>query len=67
MIITIAIMKQNYVLELRNITQAYSQLLSELNRKNFARLPKELRGKYPRNIIIQIIRPLYGIAKSGIH
>jgi hypothetical protein len=30
-------------------------------------LPKELRDKYPRNTIIQVIRPFYGIAESGIY
>jgi hypothetical protein len=51
-IITITIMKQNYILKLRDITQVYPQLLFELNREIFARLPKELRDKYLRNIII---------------
>jgi hypothetical protein len=60
-------MKQNYVLELRDITQAYSQLSFELNREIFAKLPKELRNKYPRNTIIQVIRPFYRITESGIY
>jgi hypothetical protein len=30
-------------------------------------LPKELRNKYPRNTIIQVIRPFYGIAKSDVY
>jgi hypothetical protein len=67
MAITITIIKQNYVLKLRNITQAYPQSLFELNREIFAKLPKELRDKYPRNTIIQVIRPFYGITESGIH
>jgi hypothetical protein len=67
MAITITMMKQNCVLELRNITQAYPQLSFELNRKIFARLPKKLRDKYPRNTIVQVIRPLYGIAESGVY
>jgi hypothetical protein len=67
MAITITIIKQNYVLKLRDITQAYPQLSFELNRKFFARLPKELRDKYPRNTIIQVIRPFYGIAESDVH
>jgi hypothetical protein len=67
MAITITIIKQNCVLELRDITQVYPQSSSELNRKIFAKLPKELRDKYPRNTIIQVIRPFYGIAESGVH
>jgi hypothetical protein len=65
--ITITIIKQNYVLKLRNITQIYPQLSFELNREIFARLPKEFRDKYPRNTIIQIIRPFYGIAESDVY
>jgi hypothetical protein len=30
-------------------------------------LPKELRDKYPRNTIIQVIRPFYKIAESGVY
>jgi hypothetical protein len=30
-------------------------------------LPQEFRGKYPRNTIIQVIRPLYGITESDIY
>jgi hypothetical protein len=67
MVITITTIKQNYVLKLRNITQAYPQSSFELNQEIFARLPKELRDKYPRNTIIQMIRPFYGIAESGVY
>jgi hypothetical protein len=67
MAITITIIKQNYVLKLRNTTQAYPQLSFELNRKIFAKLPKELRNKYPRNTIIQVIRPFYEITESGVY
>jgi hypothetical protein len=67
MVITITMMKQNCVLKFRDITQAYPQSSFELNRKVFARLPKEFRDKYPRNTIIQIICPFYGIAESGVH
>jgi hypothetical protein len=67
MAITITIMKQNYVLKLRDITQIYPQLSFELNREIFAKLPKEFRDKYPRNTIIQVIRPFYGITKNGVY
>jgi hypothetical protein len=30
-------------------------------------LPKEFRNKYPRNTIIQVIRPLYRIAENGVY
>jgi hypothetical protein len=65
--ITMPLIIEGYVLELRDITQAYPQSSSELKRKIFAKLPKKLRNAYPSDTIIQIIRPLYGIAESGVY
>jgi hypothetical protein len=67
MAITMSLITENYILELRDITQAYPQSSSELKREIFARLPKKLRNAYPPNTIIQVIRPLHGIAESGVH
>jgi hypothetical protein len=67
MIITMPLIIENYVLKLRNITQVYPQLSFEFKREIFAKLPKELRNAYPPDTIIQIIRPLYRIAESGVH
>jgi hypothetical protein len=67
MAITISLIIEGYILKFRNITQAYPQLFSEFKRKIFAKLPKELRNAYPPDTIIQVIRPLYEIAKSDIH
>jgi hypothetical protein len=67
MAITMPLIIEGYVLKLRDITQAYPQSSSELKREIFAKLPKELRNVYPPDTIIQVIRPLYGIAESGVH
>jgi hypothetical protein len=50
-------------LELRDITQAYSQAQSTLKRVILAALPMELEGRYPANTILRVIRPLYGLQR----
>jgi hypothetical protein len=67
MAITMPLIIEGYVLELRDITQAYPQSSSELKREIFAKLLKKLRNAYPPDTIIQVIRPFYGIAESGVH
>lgn len=53
-------------ISLRNITQAYVQSAIALNRVIFAQLPKEIAHKHPASTIIKVIKPLYGIAESGL-
>lgn len=55
------------VLQLRDITQAYPQSKSKLQREIYASLPHKLIDKYPPDTIIRVLLPLYGIAKSGVH
>ena len=62
-----SLLKQGLYLELRDITQAYPQSKTNLNRVILASLPTELRSKYPEGTIIRVIRPLYGIAEAGVH
>jgi len=52
---------------LRDITQAYLQSTTTLNRKIVARLPKELSGHYSKDTIMVVVKPLYGIAEAGTH
>lgn len=52
---------------LRDISQAYTQSTSLLNRLICARIPKELRDSYPEGTIMVILKPLYGIPESGTH
>ncbi|KAM4061617.1 reverse transcriptase (RNA-dependent DNA polymerase) [Hirsutella rhossiliensis] len=54
-------------LSLRDITQAYPQSQTELFRTILTYLPTELQGKYPHGTIIRVIKPLYGIAETGVH
>jgi hypothetical protein len=67
MAITMPLIIEGYILKLRDITQAYPQSSFELKREIFAKLPKELRNAYPPDTIIQIIRPFYEIAESGVY
>lgn len=59
--------QQGFTIDLRDITQAYPQSQSELTRTILSSLPLELKDKYPKDTIIRVIRPLYGIAEAGVH
>jgi hypothetical protein len=54
-------------IELRDITQAYPQAQTDLKRTILAHLPKELVSKYPKDTLLRVIKPLYGIAEAGVH
>jgi hypothetical protein len=54
-------------LSLRDITQAYTHSETILDRLVLAKLSVELKDKYPEGTIMRVIRPLYGIAESGVH
>ena len=62
-----ALFSTSIKLALRDITQAYVQLTSLLKRLFFCLLPKEIRDEFPSNILLRIIRPLYGITESGTY
>jgi len=55
-------------LEVRDITQAYVQSQSRaLNHELLVHLPKELKERYQEGILLRFIKPLYRIAKAGLH
>jgi hypothetical protein len=54
-------------LYLRDITQAYVQSTTTLNRLILAYPPKEMRGQYPQDTIMIVRKPLYGIPEAGTH
>lgn len=56
-----------YGLNLRDISQAYTQSHTKLLRDIYCTLPKELRHLYPEGTIMKVILPLYGIAEAGVH
>jgi hypothetical protein len=62
-----SLLKEGMTLSLRDITQAYPQSKTELNRVVLAQLPKELVPRYPKDTILRLINPLYGIAEAGVH
>ena len=57
--------KKTFDLFLRDVTQAYTQSKTSLNRNVFARPPKEMIVK--KGHILKINGPLYGIPESGRH
>jgi hypothetical protein len=52
-------------LYLRDITQAYVQSKTPLNRQFFIRSSREL--DLPKNSILRVIKPLYGVPEAGAH
>jgi hypothetical protein len=52
---------------LRDITQAYVQSTTHLNRLILARIPKEIAHLYPEGTIMKVLKPLYGIPEAGTH
>ena len=54
-------------LSLRDITQAYIQSTTSLNRLILAHLPKEIKNKFPAGAIMVVRKPLYGIPEAGTH
>lgn len=50
---------------LQNIMQAYIQLNTELNCIVICHLPTKLKERYPKKIVIYIIKLLYSLVKVG--
>jgi hypothetical protein len=62
-----ALMAQGIHVWLRNITQAYTQSETLLQRTVLAHPPEQLHHQYPQGTIMMVIKPLYGIAEAGAH
>jgi len=62
-----SLLQRGFLLWLRDITQAYTQSATPLNRVILARLPAQIRHLYPANAIMMVTKPLYGIAEAGTH
>jgi hypothetical protein len=54
-------------LYLRDITQAYVQSTTTLNRLILAHLPEEMQDQYLPDTIMIVRKPLYGIPEAGTH
>src|SRR5271170_4382435 len=53
----------NYDLYLRDISQAYVQSTTNLNREFYVRLPRELLIN--NNLVLKVLKPLYGVPEAG--
>jgi hypothetical protein len=62
-----SLLRQNMVAWLRDITQAYVQSETWLNRKILAYLPTQIRHLYPEGTVMRVVKPLYGLAEAGTH
>lgn len=49
----------------RDVTQAYTQARSWLERSVYIKAPAEMN--LPEDIVLRVIKPLYGIPESGVH
>ena len=56
-------------LYLRDISQAYVQSNTQLNRDFFVRPPKELQQQLqlPMGSVLRVVKPLYGVPEAGNH
>ncbi|KAI0994222.1 hypothetical protein K3495_g13960, partial [Podosphaera aphanis] len=61
------ILNKNFKMMLRDITQAYIQSSTNLNRRILARPPREIAHLFPPGAILLMLKPLYGIPESGNH
>ncbi|EEA24070.1 conserved hypothetical protein [Talaromyces marneffei ATCC 18224] len=52
---------------IRDVTQAYIQSTTKLNREFYIRIPPELRHYFPGCEFLRVVRPLYGIPEAGNH
>jgi hypothetical protein len=62
--ITPALLRKGMFLWLRDVTQAYTQSESPLQRTILAELPKQMRDLHPKGTIMVVVKPLYGIAEA---
>jgi hypothetical protein len=69
LILCIAAIKQNTKLYLRDISQAYVQSTTSLNREFYVRPPKEIIDQLgiDRTAILKVVKPLYGVPEAGNH
>jgi hypothetical protein len=51
----------------RDVTQAYIQSVTPLNRPFYIRPPPELAALLPLGALLRVVRPLYGIPEAGNH
>ncbi|KAL3713544.1 hypothetical protein TMatcc_002247 [Talaromyces marneffei ATCC 18224] len=52
---------------IRDVTQAYIQSTTKLNRDFYIRITPELAQYFPGGTFLKVVRPLYGIPEAGNH
>ena len=62
-----SLLKKGMIAWIRDITQAYVQSETGLNREILAHLPVQIRDKYPKGTVMQVVKPLYEVAEAGTH
>ena len=71
LILCIATMKldDNTHLYLRDISQAYVQSATNLNREFYVRPPRELETELgiDKDFVLKVLKPLYGVPEAGNH
>jgi hypothetical protein len=67
LILCIGISKDGVWFWIRDVTQAYIQSTTKLNREFYIRIPPELRHFFPGCEFLKVVRPLYGIPEAGNH
>jgi hypothetical protein len=66
-ILSIGSSKNDAQFYIRDITQAYIQSTTYLNRDFYIRIPPDLAHFFPGARFLKIVRPLYGIPEAGNH
>ncbi len=61
------LLQQGINLWLRDITQAYVQSTTVLQRQILAYLPTEIENLYPKGTVIVVLKLLYGVPEAGIY
>src|SRR5579862_7602121 len=62
-----SMLKLGMIAWIRDITHEYVQSETGLNWEILAYLPIQIRHKYPEGMVMQVVKPLYGIAEAETH
>ncbi|KAE8549770.1 hypothetical protein EYB25_008294 [Talaromyces marneffei] len=66
-ILCFATIMKNVRCYIRDVTQAYIQSTTKLNRDFYIRITPELAQYFPGGTFLKVVRPLYGIPEAGNH
>ncbi|KAL3702992.1 hypothetical protein TMatcc_010179 [Talaromyces marneffei ATCC 18224] len=66
-ILCLGMIVENVRYYIRDITQAYIQSTTKLNRDFYIRITQDLAEYFPGATFLKVVRPLYGIPEAGNH